>query len=118
MLIPTMLVGSFPQPSWLVDKDKLLSSGPPRVRMRNVWRIDDAYSEEAQDDATIVAIKDQERADIDVVSDGEIHRDSYFNRVANALDGIDLDNPATVPGRTGNPTLCHRASCTRNAGVT
>jgi 5-methyltetrahydropteroyltriglutamate--homocysteine methyltransferase len=108
MLIPTMLVGSYPQPSWLVDKDKLLASGPPRVRMRNVWRIDDAYLEEAQDDATIVAIKDQERAGIDVVSDGEIRRESYFNRFANALDGIDLDNPATVPGRTGKPTLVPR----------
>jgi 5-methyltetrahydropteroyltriglutamate--homocysteine methyltransferase len=108
MLIPTMLVGSYPQPCWLVDKDKLLASGPPRVRMRNVWRIDDAYLEEAQDDATIVAIKDQERAGIDVVSDGEIRRESYFNRFANALDGIDLDNPATVPGRTGKPTLVPR----------
>ena len=108
ILIPTMLVGSYPQPSWLVDKDKLLSSGPPRVRMRNVWRIDDAYLEEAQDDATIVAIKDQERAGIDVVSDGEIRRESYFNRFANALDGIDLDTPATVSGRTGKPTLVPR----------
>jgi len=108
MLIPTMLVGSYPQPAWLVDKDKLLASGPPRVRMRNVWRIDDAYLEEAQDDATVVAIKDQERAGIDVVSDGEIRRESYFNRFANALDGIDLDNPATVPGRTGKPTLVPR----------
>ena len=108
MLIPTMLVGSYPQPCWLVDKQKLLASGPPRVRMRNVWRIDDAYLEEAQDDATIVAIKDQERAGIDVVSDGEIRRESYFNRFANALDGIDLDNPATVFGRTGKPTLVPR----------
>ena len=105
MLIPTMLVGSYPQPCWLVDKQKLLASGPPRVRMRNVWRIDDAYLEEAQDDATIVAIRDQERAGIDLVSDGEIRRESYFNRFANALDGIDLDNAATVPGRTGKPTL-------------
>jgi 5-methyltetrahydropteroyltriglutamate--homocysteine methyltransferase len=108
MLIPTMLVGSYPQPSWLVDKQKLLASGPPRVRMRNVWRVDDDFLEEAQDDATIVAISDQERAGIDVVSDGEIRRESYFNRFANALDGIDLDNPATVSGRTGKPTLVPR----------
>ncbi len=108
MLIPTMLVGSYPQPNWLVDKDRLLSNSPPRVRMRDVWRIDEAHLETAQDDATIVAIHDQERAGIDIVSDGEIRRESYFNRFANALDGIDLDNPATVPGRTGKPTLVPR----------
>lgn len=103
-----MLVGSYPQPSWLVDKDKLLAFGPPRVQMRDVWRVDDSSLEEAQDDATIIAIRDQERAGIDIVSDGEVRRESYFNRFANALGGIDIDNPATVPSRTGKPTLVPR----------
>ena len=107
-LIPTTLVGSYPQPDWLVHKDILLSSGPPRVRMRNVWRPAENLLEEAQDDATLVALHDQERAGIDIVSDGEVRRESYFNRFANALEGIDVDNPATVPGRTGKPTLVPR----------
>ena len=106
--IPTMLVGSYPQPDWLVDKDKLLASGPPRVRMRDVWRIAPERLEEAQDDATDTAILDQERAGIDIISDGEVRRESYFNRFANALEGIDLDQPATVLSRSGNPTLVPR----------
>ncbi|MDA1309004.1 MAG: 5-methyltetrahydropteroyltriglutamate--homocysteine methyltransferase [Proteobacteria bacterium] len=107
-LIPTTLVGSYPQPAWLVDKDVLLGSGPPRVRMREVWRPEDALLEEAQDDATLVALHDQERADIDIVTDGEIRRESYFNHFANALGGIDLDEPGIVPGRSGKPTLVPR----------
>ncbi|MFP6748951.1 MAG: 5-methyltetrahydropteroyltriglutamate--homocysteine methyltransferase [Alphaproteobacteria bacterium] len=107
-LIPTTLVGSYPQPDWLVHKDILLGSGPPRVRMRDVWRPPEELLEQAQDDATLVALHDQERAGIDIVSDGEVRRESYFNRFANALDGIDVDNPATVPGRTGKPTLVPR----------
>ncbi len=107
-LIPTTLVGSYPQPDWLVHKDILLGSGPPRIRMRNVWRPAEKLLEEAQDDATLVALHDQERAGIDIVSDGEVRRESYFNRFANALEGIDVDNPATVPGRTGKPTLVPR----------
>jgi 5-methyltetrahydropteroyltriglutamate--homocysteine methyltransferase len=103
-LIPTTLVGSYPQPGWLVDKEMLLSSGPPRVRMRKVWRVPEELLEEAQDDATLAALHDQERAGIDIVSDGEIRRESYFNRFANALDGIDLDNPGIVPSRSGTPT--------------
>ncbi|MBU2533455.1 MAG: 5-methyltetrahydropteroyltriglutamate--homocysteine methyltransferase [Alphaproteobacteria bacterium] len=103
-----MLVGSYPQPAWLVDKDKLLGNSPPRVQMRDVWRVPADMLEEAQDDATIVAIRDQERAGIDIISDGEVRRESYFNRFANALGGIDIDNPATVPGRTGKPTLVPR----------
>jgi len=110
ILIPTMLVGSYPQPSWLVDKPSLLASGPPRVRMRDVWRVEEAFLEEAQDDATLVAICEQERAGIDIVSDGEVRRESYFNRFANALDGIDLDEPATILGRTGKPTLVPRVT--------
>ena len=107
-LIPTTLVGSYPQPAWLVHKDILLGSGPPRVRMWDVWRPPSDLLEEAQDDATLTALHDQVRAGIDIVTDGEVRRESYFNRFANALDGIDVDNPATVAGRTGKPTLVPR----------
>ena len=107
-LIPTTLVGSYPQPDWLVDKDILLGSGPPRIRMAEVWRPGQALLEGAQDDATLVALHDQVRAGIDIVTDGEVRRESYFNRFANALDGIDVDAPGTVPGRTGKPTLVPR----------
>ncbi|MEK9672997.1 MAG: 5-methyltetrahydropteroyltriglutamate--homocysteine methyltransferase [Rhodospirillaceae bacterium] len=100
-LIPTTLVGSYPQPAWLVNKEKLLGSGPPRVQMREVWKVQPDELDEAQDDATLTAIDDQERAGIDILSDGEIRRESYFNRFANAIDGIDLDNPAMVPNRRG-----------------
>ena len=103
-LIPTTLVGSYPQPAWLVDKEILLSIGPPRVRMEKVWRVSGALLEEAQDDATLTALHDQERAGLDIVSDGEVRRESYFNRFANALDGIDLDTPGIVPSRNGRPT--------------
>ena len=104
-LIPTTLVGSYPQPSWLVNKNVLLGSGPPRVRMREVWRPKDALLEEDQDDATLVALHDQERAGIDIVTDDEVSRESYFKHFANALGGIDLDEPGVVPGRSGKPTL-------------
>lgn len=107
-LIPTALVGSYPQPDWLVDKARLTASGPPRVRMREVWKVAPNDLEEAQDDATLTAIHDQERAGLDIISDGEVRRESYFNRFATALGGIDLDNPATVPSRTGKPTLVPR----------
>ncbi|MDP6706601.1 MAG: uroporphyrinogen decarboxylase family protein [Alphaproteobacteria bacterium] len=103
-LIPTTLVGSYPQPDWLVDKKILLGSGPPRVRVREVWRVPDELLQEAQDDATLVALHDQERAGIDIVSDGEVRRESYFNHFANALAGIELEPPGIVPGRTGLPT--------------
>ena len=107
-LIPTTLVGSYPQPDWLVDKSILMGNVPPRVRMKDVWRPPEDLLEQAQDDATLVALHDQERAGIDIVSDGEIRRESYFNRFATALDGVDIDNPGTVLGRTGNPTLVPR----------
>ena len=107
-LIPTTLVGSYPQPDWLVHKEILLGNAPPRIRMRDVWRPADELLEEAQDDATLVALHDQVVAGIDIVSDGEVRRESYFNHFANALEGIDLDNPAIVPGRTGKPTLVPR----------
>ncbi len=107
-LIPTTLVGSYPQPGWLVNKAVLLGSGPPRVRMKEVWRPEESLLEEAQDDAALAALHDQERAGIDIVCDGEVRRESYFNHFANALGGIDIDHPGTVPGRTGNPTLVPR----------
>src|SRR6187399_384792 len=98
-LLPTTVVGSYPQPEWLIDRHLLMGNTPPRVRMRELWRVPPEFLEEAQDDATIIAIRDQERAGIDIVSDGEIRRESYFNRFATALDGIDIDNPAEVEGR-------------------
>ena len=103
-LLPTTLVGSYPQPAWLVDKAMLLGQGPPRVRMEKVWQVPAAQRQEAQDDAVLLALRDMERAGLDVVTDGEVRRESYFNHFANALDGIDLDSPGTVPGRTGKPT--------------
>lgn len=107
-LIPTTLVGSYPQPAWLVDKDVLLGSGPPRVRMRDVWRPGPDLLEEAQDDAALLALHDQDLAGIDIVGDGEVRRESYFNQFANALEGVDIDNPGVVPGRTGKPTVVPR----------
>jgi 5-methyltetrahydropteroyltriglutamate--homocysteine methyltransferase len=99
VLMPTTVVGSLPQPDWLVDKEMLLSSKPPRVRLASVWRVGEPYLEEAQDDATCLAVREQERIGLDIVSDGEIRRESYFNRFATALAGIDIDNPAEVEGR-------------------
>ncbi len=107
-LIPTTLVGSYPQPDWLVDKNILLGSGPPRVRMRDVWRPEADLLEQAQDDAALVVLHDQDRAGIDIVGDGEVRRESYFNHFANALGGIDIDNPGVVPGRTGKETKVPR----------
>jgi 5-methyltetrahydropteroyltriglutamate--homocysteine methyltransferase len=101
--LPTTVVGSYPQPEWLVDR-AMLSKSVPRTRMQALWRVDDEHLEEAQDDATIVAIRDMERAGIDIVTDGEIRRESYSNRFATALEGIDTDNPAIIVGRTGQQT--------------
>ena len=103
MLLPTMLVGSYPQPEWLIDRAKLAGRFPPRVRARELWRIPEPFLAEAQDDATIVAIRAQEEAGIDIVTDGEIRRESYSNRFATALDGVDLDNPGTALDRSGHP---------------
>jgi 5-methyltetrahydropteroyltriglutamate--homocysteine methyltransferase len=107
-LLPTTVVGSYPQPEWLVDREKLLSRLPPRVRAKDVWRVPEPLLEEAQDDATILAIRDMERAGIDVITDGEMRRESYSNRFATALAGIDLDNPGTRPGRSGRPDIVPR----------
>jgi 5-methyltetrahydropteroyltriglutamate--homocysteine methyltransferase len=108
MLFPTTLVGSYPQPDWLIDRDKLVKSMPARVRAQDLWRIPAPYLAAAQDDATILAIKAQEAAGLDIITDGEIRRESYSNRFATALEGIDLDHPGTVLGRTGRPNSVPR----------
>jgi 5-methyltetrahydropteroyltriglutamate--homocysteine methyltransferase len=102
-ILPTTVVGSYPQPDWLVDR-AMLSKSVPRTRMTELWRIPDEHLEQAQDDATIVAIRDMERAGIDIVTDGEIRRESYSNRFATALAGIDIDNPAIITSRAGLKT--------------
>jgi 5-methyltetrahydropteroyltriglutamate--homocysteine methyltransferase len=102
MLFPTSLVGSYPQPDWLIDRDKL-SKQVPRVRADDLWLVPPDKLEAAQDDATILAIRDQERAGLDIVTDGEQRRESYSNRFATALDGIDIEKPGTVINRSGRP---------------
>jgi 5-methyltetrahydropteroyltriglutamate--homocysteine methyltransferase len=99
-LLPTTVVGSYPQPDWLVDRD-LLKTMVPRVRVHELWRVAEPHLAQAQDDATILAIRDMERAGIDIITDGEMRRESYSNRFATALDGIDNDNPATITNRAG-----------------
>ena len=106
--LPTTVVGSYPQPNWLVDHEKLASRLPPRVRAKDVWRVPEPFLEEAQDDATIVAIRDMERAGVDIITDGEIRRESYSNRFATALDGVDIDNPAQGLSRSGGPDILPR----------
>ena len=103
MLFPTTLVGSYPQPDWLIDRQKLAGRFPPRVRAKELWRVPEAYLAEAQDDATLLAIRAQEQAGLDIVTDGEIRRESYSNRFATALEGIDIDNPGTALDRSGHP---------------
>jgi 5-methyltetrahydropteroyltriglutamate--homocysteine methyltransferase len=103
-LLPTTLVGSYPQPDWLIDRPRLNAVIVPRVRFRDLWRIAPEFLEQAQDDATVLAIRDQERAGIDIVSDGEMRRESYSNRFATALDGVDIDNPGQAPTRTPGKT--------------
>ncbi len=103
MLFPTTLVGSYPQPEWLIDRQRLAGRFPPRVRARELWRIPEPWLAEAQDDATLLAIRAQEEAGLDIVTDGEIRRESYSNRFATALDGVDVDNPGTALDRSGHP---------------
>jgi 5-methyltetrahydropteroyltriglutamate--homocysteine methyltransferase len=103
MLFPTSLVGSYPQPDWLIDRAKLAGRFPPRVRARELWRVDPLYLEEAQRDATRLAITDQVAAGLDILTDGEIGRESYSNAFATALDGVDIDNPGTALDRSGHP---------------
>ena len=106
-LLPTTVVGSYPQPDWLVNR-QLLSKIVPRTRMQELWRIPGEFLEQAQDDATVLAIRDMERAGIDVITDGEIRRESYSNRFATALEGIDLENPGQVKSRAGIMTAVPR----------
>ena len=103
MLFPTTLVGSYPQPEWLIDRKKLAGRFPPRVRAKELWRIPEPYLAEAQDDATVLAIRAQEQAGLDIVTDGEIRRESYSNRFATALEGVDIDNPGSALDRSGHP---------------
>ena len=102
MLFPTALVGSYPQPEWLIDRKRLAERFPPRVRARELWRIPEPLLAEAQDDATVLAIRAQELAGLDIITDGEIRRESYSNRFATALEGVDVDNPGTALDRSGH----------------
>src|SRR5437660_2307323 len=108
MLLPTTLVGSYPQPDWLIDRASLAKQMPPRVRAKELWRVAPEHLEQAQDDATLMAIRDQERAGLDIVTDGEQRRESYSNRFATALDGVDIDNPGKTPNRTGGFAIVPR----------
>jgi len=107
-LLPTSLVGSYPQPDWLIDRGKLRGRFPPRVRATELWRIDEAHLQEAQDDATLVAIRAQESAGLDIITDGEIRRESYSNRFATALEGVNIDDPGTALDRSGHPNSVPR----------
>jgi 5-methyltetrahydropteroyltriglutamate--homocysteine methyltransferase len=102
-LLPTSLVGSYAQPDWLIDRERLAGRFPPRVRATELWRVAPEWLEQAQDDATILAIRDQERAGLDIVTNGEMRRESYSNRFATALEGVDIDNPGTALDRSGHP---------------
>lgn len=107
MILPTTVVGSYPQPDWLIDRAKL-GSKVPRVRAPEIWRVEAALLEEAQDDATLLAIRDMERAGIDIITDGEMRRESYSNRFATALDGVDIDNPGSTANRSGGRSVVPR----------
>ena len=110
-LLPTTVVGSYPQPDWLVDRAILTRNNVvPRVRLKEIWRVAEDALEQAQDDATLIAVRDMERAGIDIITDGEMRRESYSNRFALALDGVDVDNPAVVSGRMGKPTPVPRVT--------
>jgi 5-methyltetrahydropteroyltriglutamate--homocysteine methyltransferase len=109
-LLPTSLVGSYAQPDWLIDRKNLAGRFPPRVRAKEMWRVAPEYLAQAQDDATLLAIHDQERAGLDIVTDGEMRRESYSNRFATALDGVDIDNPGTALDRSGHPNPVPRVA--------
>ena len=106
-ILPTTVVGSYPQPDWLIDSD-LLKTMVPRVRVPEIWRVGEPWLEQAQDDATLLAVRDMERAGIDIITDGEMRRESYSNRFATALEGVDIEHPATIAGRTGQPVRVPR----------
>lgn len=107
-VLPTTVVGSYPQPDWLVNREVLKAQTVPRVRLREMWRVPEPFLEKAQDDATLIAIRDMERAGIDIITDGEMRRESYSNRFATALEGIDIDTPAIVKNRAGVDTMMPR----------
>ena len=109
-LLPTSLVGSYAQPEWLIDRTKLAGRFPPRVRAKELWRVAPEHLAEAQDDATLLAIRDQERAGLDIITDGEMRRESYSNRFATALEGVDIDNPGTALDRSGHPNPVPRVT--------
>ena len=108
IVLPTTVVGSYPQPDWLIDRDRLTHLPPVRIRAQELWRMPEAWLQAAQDDATRLAIRDMERAGIDIITDGEVRRESYSNRFATALSGVDLDNPATVQGRSSGTVVVPR----------
>src|ERR1700744_2431434 len=109
-MLPTSLVGSYPQPEWLINREMLSKRMPPRVRAGEVWRVDESWLELAQDDATLLAVRDQERAGLDILTDGEARRESYSNRFTTALDGMDLDNPGSILSRSGQSILVPRVT--------
>src|SRR6201990_2677218 len=102
-LLPTSLVGSYAQPDWLIDRKKLAGRFPPRVRAKELWRVPPEFLAQAQDDATLLTTREQERAGLDIITDGEMRRESYSNRFATALAGVDIDNPGTALDRSGHP---------------
>jgi 5-methyltetrahydropteroyltriglutamate--homocysteine methyltransferase len=110
MLFPTSLVGSYPQPDWLIDRDRLRHRFPPRVRAAELWRVAPEFLGQAQDDATELAVRAQERAGLDIITDGEMRRESYSNRFATALDGVDIDQPGTALDRSGQPNPVPRVT--------
>src|ERR1700735_1429941 len=110
VLLPTSLVGSYAQPDWLIDRARLAGRFPPRVRARELWRVAPEFLDQAQADATLLAIRAQEDAGLDIITDGEIRRESYSNRFATALDGVDIDNPGTAPDRSGHPNPVPRVT--------
>ena len=110
VLLPTSLVGSYCQPDWLIDRKKLAGRFPPRVRAAELWRVAPEWLDQAQDDATVLAIREQERAGLDIITDGEMRRESYSNRFATALDGVDIDNPGTALDRSGHPNPVPRVT--------
>ena len=118
MLFPTTLVGSYPQPEWLIDRDKLAQRFPPRVRAKELWRVPEGFLAQAQDDGTIMAIKAQEDAGLDIITDGEIRRESYSNRFATALEGVDIDNPGVRHSiDPGMPIRCRALSAPSAASI-
>ena len=109
-LLPTSLVGSYAQPEWLIDRKKLAGRFPPRVRAKELWRVAPEFLDQAQDDATLLAIRDQEHAGLDIITGGEMRRESYSNRFATALEGVDIDNPGTALDRSGHPNPVPRVT--------